>query len=193
MHWKGLRLVADGSSKRQSTIEPQTQARRSEHLPRPSPPETEPRYSEALPRSPGLDMPVDVDDTTRADDVLAELGPGHGVARTDLAGPSSSGLSADTPSLRRNRFSFMRLRHASDPQLSKSYAKAAQDTPPVPSLPRKWLLHNWHFPLQKPVMRSLGICLIMSCLNPALLADNSIYSSDNHHHRPYKQRARSTC
>ncbi|KAJ5140433.1 hypothetical protein N7448_003841 [Penicillium atrosanguineum] len=135
MHWKGLRLVADGSSKRQSTIEPQTQARRSEHLPRPSPPETEPRYSEALPRSPGLDMPVEVRDTTRGDDAPADTGPDHKVARTDFAGHSSSGLSAGTPSLRRNRFSFMRLRHASDPQLSKSYAKAARDTPPVPSLP----------------------------------------------------------
>ena len=154
MHWKGLRLVADGSSKRQSTIEPQTQARRSEHLPRPSPPETEPRYSETLPRSPGLDMPVDIHDTTRGDDAPAASGPDHGVARTDLAGSSSSGLSADTPSLRRNRFSFMRLRHASDPQLSKSYAKAARDTPPVPSLPRKCMLHNWHSPLQGPVMRS---------------------------------------
>lgn len=144
MHWKGLRLVADGSSKRQSTVEPQTQARRSEHLPRPSPPETEPRYSEALPRSPGLDIPSEeARDPARGDDALAETGPSQGVARTDFAGPST-GLSADTPSLRRNRFSFMRLRHASDPQLSKSYAKAAQDTPPVPSLPRKWTLNNWH-------------------------------------------------
>ncbi|KAJ5122708.1 hypothetical protein N7526_009645, partial [Penicillium atrosanguineum] len=103
--------------------------------PRPSPPETEPRYSEALPRSPGLDMPVEVRDTTRGDDAPADTGPDHKVARTDFAGHSSSGLSAGTPSLRRNRFSFMRLRHASDPQLSKSYAKAARDTPPVPSLP----------------------------------------------------------
>ncbi|KAJ5677592.1 uncharacterized protein N7477_003225 [Penicillium maclennaniae] len=134
MHWKGLRLVADGSSKRQSTIEPPTQARRSEHLPRPSPPETEPRHSEALSRSPGLDMPVDVRDAKRGVDALAESGPDHGVAPTDFAGESSSGLSADTPSLRRNRFSFMRLRHASDPQLSKSYAKAARDTPPAPTI-----------------------------------------------------------
>lgn len=142
MHWKGLRLVADGSSKRQSTIEPQTQARRSEHLPRPSPPETEPRYSEALPRSSGLDIPSEeAPDPTRGDDALADTGPGHAVARTEFAGPPT-GLSVDTPSLRRNRFSFMRLRHASDPQLSKSYAKAAQDTPPVPSLPRKWTVNN---------------------------------------------------
>jgi hypothetical protein len=150
MHWKGLRLVADGSSKRQSTIESQTQARRSEHLPRPSPPETEPRYSEALPRSSGLDIPVEARDTARGDDAPTNKAPDHGVARSNFAG-SSSGLSTDTPSLRRNRFSFMRLRHASDPQLSKSYAKAAPDAPPVPSLPRKCMIHNWRSPLQYPV------------------------------------------
>lgn len=125
MHWKGLRFVADGSSKRHSTFEPQ--GRRSEHLPRPSL-STESRYSESTSRLQEPDEALAVAD-----------GPGpavesdHGIARTDFAGRST-----DTPSLRRNRFSFMRLRHASDPQLSKSYAKAAQaDTPPVPSLPRK--------------------------------------------------------
>ncbi|KAJ6110125.1 hypothetical protein N7486_002360 [Penicillium sp. IBT 16267x] len=128
MHWKGLRLVADGS-KRQSTIEPQSQSRRSEHLPRPSPPVSDPRLSESTARGPGL-SPIDGSDHS-------SLGvptgiPDHGVAQSDFAGPSSG----DTPSLRRNRFSFMRLRHASDPQLSKSYAKAGQqEAPPMPSLP----------------------------------------------------------
>lgn len=127
MHWKGLRLVADGKDgKRHSTIEG---PRRSEHLPRPSPPATEPRLSESIPRSPGLSssnvhLPaLQVPDRESTD----------GVAQTDFA-PSSG----DTPSLRRNRFSFMRLRHASDPQISKSYIKAGQqEAPPVPSLPRK--------------------------------------------------------
>ncbi|CAG8884720.1 unnamed protein product [Penicillium nalgiovense] len=121
MHWKGLRLVADG--KRQSTIEPQGQSRRSEHLPRPCPP-TQPRLSESIPRAlgpsesvnPGLQAPDDNSSN-------------HGVAQ-DFAGPSS-----DRSSLRHKRFSFMRLRHASDPQLSKSYVKAGQETPAVPSLP----------------------------------------------------------
>lgn len=132
MHWKGLRLLADGKEgkdgKRHSAIE--GQARRSEHLPRPSPPATEPRLSESIPRSPGFSashaqLPsIQVPDESSND----------GVAQTDFAGPPSG----DTPSLRRNRFSFMRLRHASDPQISKSYVKAGQqDTPPVPSLPRK--------------------------------------------------------
>ncbi|KAJ5663458.1 hypothetical protein N7507_004189 [Penicillium longicatenatum] len=127
MHWKGLRLVAD-SSKRQSTIEPQSQSRRSEHLPRPSPPVSDPRLSESTARGPGL-PPIDGTDDSRLG-VPTDV-PDHG-AESDFAGPSS----ADTPSLRRNRFSFMRLRHASDPQLSKSYAKAGQqEAPPVPSLP----------------------------------------------------------
>ncbi|KAJ5369039.1 uncharacterized protein N7496_008799 [Penicillium cataractarum] len=135
MHWKGLRLVADGSSKRQSTIESQPQARRSEHLPRPLAPINEPRYSESTPRFSDLvdsrDINADGDGTAPRLQVPGERGPEAGVARADFAAGPSTG---DTPSLRRNRFSFMRLRHASDPQLSKSYAKA-EDAPPVPSLP----------------------------------------------------------
>lgn len=125
MHWKGLRFVADGSSKRHSTLEPQ--ARRSEHLPRPLL-STEPRYSESTGRlqEPGETSAV-------ADGPGPAVESDHGIARADFAGRST-----DTSSLRRNRFSFMRLRHASDPQLSQSYAKATQaETPPVPSLPRK--------------------------------------------------------
>lgn len=134
MHWKGLRFVADGSSKRHSTFEPQTQARRSEHLPRPALSTTDPRYSESTSRLQEPREPSDMTDGPGpAVDSATEYRPDLGIARTDFAGPSTN-----TPSLRRNRFSFMRLRHASDPQLSKSYAKAAQaETPPVPSLPRK--------------------------------------------------------
>lgn len=44
-----------------------------------------------------------------------------------------------TGSQRNNRFSLLKFRHASDPQLSTSYrtAAAAADAPPVPFLPRK--------------------------------------------------------
>lgn len=125
MHWKGLRLVADG--KRQSTMDPQGLSRRSEHLPRPYPP-AEPRLSESIPRSPGLSEEVDP-----GLQVPDENGSTHEVSQSDFAGPSSG----DRPNLRHKRFSFMRLRHASDPQLSKSYAKAGEETPPVPSLPRE--------------------------------------------------------
>lgn len=137
MHWKGLRLVADGSSKRQSIIESQPQGRRSEHLPRPLAPINEPRYSESTPRFSDLadaeEIYADGDGTAPRLRVPGERGPEGRVARTDFAAGPSTG---DTPSLRRNRFSFMKLRHASDPQLSKSYAKG-EETPPVPSLPRK--------------------------------------------------------
>ncbi|KAF7718975.1 Uncharacterized protein PECM_000366, partial [Penicillium ucsense] len=139
MHWKGLRLVADGSAKRQSTIEAPPQVRRSEHLPRPPAPVDSPRYSESTSR-PSANIPMGLDDVAAAGQgadhklqVTMEGGGHRDVepAPVDLMGSPSNG---DTPSLRRNRFSFMRLRHASDPQLSKSYAKA-EGTPPVPSLP----------------------------------------------------------
>ncbi|OQE41887.1 hypothetical protein PENCOP_c004G04697 [Penicillium coprophilum] len=120
MHWKGLRLVAD---KRQSTIEP-GQSRRSEHLPRPYPP-AEPRLSESIPRSELSDSPVNPGLQVPDDN------GSNGVTQPDFAGSPEG----DRPNLRHKRFSFMRLRHASDPQLSKSYVKAGQDTPPVPSLP----------------------------------------------------------
>ncbi|KAJ5234702.1 uncharacterized protein N7469_003870 [Penicillium citrinum] len=131
MHWKGLRLVADSSSKRQSTIDPQAHAqspsRRSEHLPRPDPPTIDPRYSESSPRLPGLSPPSEQaefdgqPDATRGLEIPAEQG-----------GASCSG-SHRFRGMRRNRFSFMRLRHASDPQLSKSYAKSQKEAPPVPT------------------------------------------------------------
>ncbi|KAJ5730596.1 uncharacterized protein N7483_005104 [Penicillium malachiteum] len=128
MHWKGLRLVADGSSKRHSTLEPHSQSRRSEQLSRPLPPVAEPRLSESTPRGPDHSTQNAADESRL--DVPGDL-PDHGMNHSNIAGPSSG----ETPSLRRNRFSFMRLRHASDPQLSKSYAQAQQDAPPVPSLP----------------------------------------------------------
>lgn len=140
MHWKGLRLVADGSSKRQSVIESQAQGRRSEHLPRPLAPIAEPRYSESTPRFADLadSEAVHTDgDGHEPLQLSADTGPVAGFARADFP---ARHITENTPSLRRNRFSFMRLRHASDPQLSKSYAKAEQ-TPPVPSLPRKCTNH----------------------------------------------------
>lgn len=141
MHWKGLRLVADGSSKRQSVIESQAQGRRSEHLPRPLAPIAEPRYSESTPRFADLAdseaVHTDGDGHAPQLQLPADTGLEAGVARADFAARPTT---ENTPSLRRNRFSFMRLRHASDPQLSKSYAKAEQ-TPPVPSLPRKCTNH----------------------------------------------------
>lgn len=133
MHWKGLRLVADGSSKRQGPIEP-PHGRRSEHLPRPSPPDTEPRLSESNARSAGLPQHDGSPDSSSRLDLPATGDDDHTEDHSGAASPSHG----NPPSMRRHRFSFMRFRHASDPQLSKSYSQAEQDAPPVPSLPRKW-------------------------------------------------------
>ena len=153
MPWKGLRIgVSDGpDSQKQSVVDrPQPQSRHSEQLPRPSLSTSNlvPRHSESTPRSPRLtgaddDDGDDDDDDANGDSRACHLGAPEG--RTDTNRPASpnSGNSPASPSpgealsgsLRRNRFSFMKLRHASDPQLSKSYAKAEQKPPPVPSIP----------------------------------------------------------
>lgn len=131
MHWKGLRIGASNSndSKRRTFIEPQP--RHSEQLSRPNHSSTElaSRRSESAPRPRHL---------TEPDEAKQAAAPGESTAndsaRMENPGASSNG---GIPSWRRNRFSFMRLRHASDPQLSRSYAKGEEDVPPVPSLPRR--------------------------------------------------------
>ncbi|KAL4889188.1 hypothetical protein BDV59DRAFT_121125 [Aspergillus ambiguus] len=138
MHWKGLRMSpSDGNdSKRRSLVESHSLPRHSEQLHRdsPSPGHLAPRRSESTPRSP----PVITPDHTPSADNNAQLQPPEPRSNTPPVRsryPGAGLLSGDSASMRRNRFSFLRLRHASDPQLSKSYAKAEQDVPPVPSLP----------------------------------------------------------
>lgn len=96
-------------------------------------------------------------DGTKADNngVVSNLGvPG---VRTDSSRPTTpnAGNSPASPaspgealsgSLRRSRFSFMKLRHASDPQLSKSYAKAEPKPPPVPAIPPRKFSFSSSFP-----------------------------------------------
>ncbi|KAG2411690.1 hypothetical protein HFD88_009246 [Aspergillus terreus] len=138
MHWKSLRMgPSDGNdSKRRSFVESHPLPRHSEQFPRdtPSPAHLAPRRSESTPRSPqgiGPDQAPDAGNN-------GQPHPPDFRSNTPPARPRHPGvglLSGDSATMRRNRFSFMRLRHASDPQLSKSYAKAEEDTPPVPSLP----------------------------------------------------------
>ncbi|KAL1999456.1 hypothetical protein VTN02DRAFT_4491 [Thermoascus thermophilus] len=133
MHWRGLRLGAvDGNepNKRRSVIEPDAHARLSEHVPRPRPATGEPpsRRSESATRSPvgmGSLRPTTPEERSRD-------GP-PGTAETGKAETPTSPVSRQM-SLR-NRFSMMRFRYASDPQLSTSYAQADEEAPPVPPLP----------------------------------------------------------
>lgn len=141
MHWKALRLgSSDNEAKRRSYLYDPPQSRHSEQLPRPTLSTTAlaPRHSESAPRSPSLAGP---DDAEHNDDYRAD-GPSLTQSRSRAEEPTvkprntgNSLLPGSGPNWRMNRFSFMRLRHASDPQLSKSYAKAEQEIPPVPSLP----------------------------------------------------------
>ena len=153
MPWKGLRIgVPDGtdSSKKHTTVidRPQPQFRHSEQLPRPSLSTSNlvPRHSESTPRSPPLTGPDGDGEGTNGDGADA-----NGATRLAVPGDRTDNKNNPAPSpgnsptsqspgealagSLRSRFSFMRLRHASDPQLSKSYAKAEEKPPPVPSLP----------------------------------------------------------
>ena len=172
MPWKGLRIgVPDGtdSNKKNTVIDrPQPQFRHSEQLPRPSLSTSNlvPRHSESAPRSPPLTGPDN--DGEGANDDGADA---NGATRLAVPGDRTDNKNNPAPSpgnsptsqspgealagSLRSRFSFMRLRHASDPQLSKSYAKAEQKPPPVPSLPPRkseWTPnHPSPLPLPLPV------------------------------------------
>ncbi|KAF7594550.1 hypothetical protein BBP40_008997 [Aspergillus hancockii] len=139
MYWKGLRIgTSDGTDpKRRSLVEPQSVSRHSEQLPRPTLSTTNlaPRRSESAPRSPSLTGPDDADHNP--DNAGAELAGSRSHNSSGKTQHAGTNLSVNEGSnWRFNRFSFMRLRHASDPQLSKTYAKGEEeDVPPVPSLP----------------------------------------------------------
>lgn len=137
MYWKTFRLGADAhDSKRQSTIDLSLQSRHSEHIPRPnlSTSELPQRRSESTPRHPSGSENND------ARPVTPEAGSRNGQDAVDGEKASSSPSAAQQQTPRRNRFSLVRFRHASDPQLSASYARADEDVPPVPPMPpRKFL------------------------------------------------------
>ncbi|KAF7158650.1 hypothetical protein CNMCM5623_003710 [Aspergillus felis] len=148
MHWKGLRLGAldSNDSKRRSVVEPQPLSRHSEQLPRPTLSTTNlaSRHSESAPRSPLLAGPDPDDENDHDDHETGDNDNKHlseGPANTIRSRKGNVGAAlvpGDASTWRRNRFSFMKLRHASDPQLSRSYAKGEEGTPPVPPLPREY-------------------------------------------------------
>ncbi|KAL4764917.1 Arf family guanine nucleotide exchange factor SYT1 [Aspergillus foveolatus] len=133
MHWKGLRLGAlyDSESKR-NPAEPQS--RHSEQLARSTLSATNlpPRISESSACSPNL-TGLDVDGQAESEGNNGAPATGN----SSLMSRVPNALNSSREALNRsgNRFSLMRLRHASDPQLSKSYAKAGTEVPPVPNIP----------------------------------------------------------
>lgn len=135
MHWKGLRLGAlyDSESKR-SLTEPQLQARHSEQLTRSTLSTTNlpSRASESSPRSA---TPIGPEDDRGESGEGNNGAPGAGNPTFKSKSPNALHFNRDTLNRRGNRFSLMRLRHASDPQLSKTYAKGETQTPPVPEIP----------------------------------------------------------
>lgn len=87
------------------------------------------RHSEYLPRSsPSLDG------IALSDAVLGRQSESALSATTSTPAPAPGrGLLRNPSDIKSKRFSLMRFRHASDPQLSKSYADSA--IPPVPPVP----------------------------------------------------------
>lgn len=144
MHWNRLRLAAaeghdlnNHHSKRHSSLFPLF-SRHSEHVPRPSASATnlECRHSESGPRPDHLDAPEL--DGRRA----SQPNNNDGHITENSAGSSVLRVSTDASRAGKRRpFSLLRSRHASDPQLSASYASTDPDAPPVPPLnmpPRKF-------------------------------------------------------
>ncbi|OGM44962.1 guanyl-nucleotide exchange factor [Aspergillus bombycis] len=170
MYWKGLRIgTSDGNeTKRRSLVEPQSVSRHSEQISRPTLSTTNlaPRRSESAPRSPTLTGP-DADHPT--DTTGPELVGSH--SHTPPGKVQNAGLSVtDSSNWRFNRFSFMRLRHASDPQLSKSYAKGEEDVPPVPNLPPPTIITTapTSHELDQPVKRKTKFKLFPDSKTPSV-------------------------
>ncbi|OKL61190.1 hypothetical protein UA08_03627 [Talaromyces atroroseus] len=133
MHRLRARLASpDGNDNKRYSLIFAPQARRSEHVPRPPPsPQIDRRLSDSGPRpnpdGPGLD-----DTKSEKHDISERDDSNHGSGNTNMSATSTSEKSA---SMKRNRFNVLRFRHASDPQLSASYAQGEMDVPPVPHVP----------------------------------------------------------
>jgi hypothetical protein len=164
MPWKSLRPNPnDGSmSKRHSTLFTTSHFRHSEQNARPQPPRSplSRRQSDNGPRphmeASGHSSPL----IGGADD------HGRSLNATNESTPDTTTLSSmgSTQPARRNRFSMLRFRHASDPQLSASYARSAQMTPSVPPLPPRKSSTYSH-----PFCQNLKICYC--CMQKYLFAN----------------------
>ena len=135
MHRLRARLASsDGSDNKRYSLIFASHARRSEHVPRPSPSPSQfdRRVSDSGPR-PNVEEGIVVDGEKPERPSIYEdddANPSHKRGTTGL-----SVASASSASMKRNRFSMLRFRHASDPQLSATYAQSEKDVPPMPQVP----------------------------------------------------------
>ncbi|OAS99302.1 guanyl-nucleotide exchange factor, variant [Blastomyces dermatitidis ER-3] len=144
MTWKGFRLggTDDHDSQLQQSLSPgSVPVRHSEQIPR-SPltmGQLIPRFSESTANSPLVGESKVVEPSSPPPD------------EPPAASRSTSDHNAKQQMTLRNRFSLMRFRHASDPQLSVSYNEAGTP-PPVPSLPPPPTIITTSptLPIQKP-------------------------------------------
>ncbi|KAL1957213.1 hypothetical protein VTO42DRAFT_6247 [Malbranchea cinnamomea] len=113
MPWKGLKFGAadDIETRKGAALESVHPPRRSEHIPR--------QLTQLIPRLSESTTNISKSESPNAD---CPVLPDH---------------DANEQSKKRSRFNLMRLRHASDPQLSASYKNAEQSSvPPVPPPPK---------------------------------------------------------
>lgn len=133
------RLVSsDADDKKRYSLSFGSYVRRSEHAHRPPPPsESDRRLSDSGPR-PNVEDGNEEEIKDAEDESLEgpKLGaPNFSRHGSGINGVSVSSSSENTPSARRNRFSMLRFRHASDPQLSVTYSQGNKNVPPVPHVP----------------------------------------------------------
>lgn len=125
--WKGFRNdnTNDNDASSGDPGNPEIVGRHSDHIFRPSPTEQQRPSSPVVESNPRFQLP---------DDSQMDLDPGalnNTKTRKRELDPTRRQHQQQTA--KRNRFSLMRFRHASDPQLSASFQKS--EAPPVP--PRK--------------------------------------------------------
>lgn len=140
MHRIRARLASsDGNDNKRYSLIFAPHARRSEHVPRPSPSSSQldRRVSDSGPR-PNVEEGTVVDGAkVERPNIYEHDNSNHGSGTTGFSVASTSETSA---SMKRNRFSMLRFRHASDPQLSVTYSQSEKDVPPMPQVPpRKFL------------------------------------------------------
>lgn len=126
MPWRGLKAgLANRDARSRSPAVDSQLPRHSDQLPRIR------GSSENLPSPLSHEVQLAQDGNEEGEQDSAALDSPNGEHELKLRPARTHG----TP--RHHRFSLLRFRHASDPQLSTSYA--ASEPPPVPSIPRKFV------------------------------------------------------